>query len=848
MNHFLRNAGLLACSFFIISTLKAQDSVKVRAHASYNDVSGFHKFFFGENYRKEWAAETTLPVIRISEIKGGLKALERGGGNQTKSLRLVDKKGQEWVLRSIEKFPEVLLPEAIRNTFAKDWVNDAMSAQHPYSALIVPVLADAEGIYHSNPIIGKVLPDSALGKFSADFENQLCLLEEREPIGKSDNSIKMLSSLREDNDNQVADEAFLRAIMLDLVMGDWDRHLDQWRWRDEKDGSGKLYMPVPRDRDQVFYVNQGIVPRSVSRRWFFPFMQGFKGEIENVNTQLWETRVLVTRVLNQISYEKWMSVTNDFISRIPDSVLERALKRLPESSYNIRHKELLANMQQRRNSFPAEMDKFYRFLNKIVDVELSDKNEKIVLTDTAERKLNVRIYKISKSGELEQQLFFKALDPEITREVRIFTAKGNDQVLVDNKTSPVKVRVVGGQGDKNYSAAASNRKVKVYDLKSNDHFTDPEHRFSKHLSNDSSNVSIVQTNRYNIPQPLVTGGYNKDDGLLLGLGIKYTYQGFRKVPYAGVQSFTAGHSFSTKAFRLRYSGEWLRAIGSADIVVQATAYAPNNTMNFYGRGNETPFDKSGDFVTYYRTRFNLYQVDPTIRWRHPGGISIESGLSFQYYHYNPGDNTGRFINSNADIGSYDSTTLDREKVHGGVTFNFTQDRRGNKLLPVSGIYMNFKAAAYKGLNSFSESFVRILPEFSFYQKISRDSVLVLANRTGGGITFGDATFYQSVFLGGQGNLLGYRQFRFAGEQMLYNNLELRLRFGQLANYILPGEIGMNAFYDIGRVWVKNEDSSKWHQGVGAGLYFAPARYLVAQFIEGYSTEGWYPYIRLSMRF
>jgi hemolysin activation/secretion protein len=105
-----------------------------------------------------------------------------------------------------------------------------------------------------------------------------------------------------------------------------------------------------------------------------------------------------------------------------------------------------------------------------------------------------------------------------------------------------------------------------------------------------------------------------------------------------------------------------------------------------------------------------------------------------------------------------------------------------------------------------------------------------------------------MFAGGHNNLLGYRQYRFAGEQMLYNNLELRLRLASFTGYIIPGEFGMLGFYDVGRVWIKNESSNTWHHGTGGGLYFAPAKLAVISVVAGHSVEGWYPYIKLGFRF
>ena len=79
--------------------------------------------------------EIRVKVFDIGKEKGGLTAVKRGGGLQTKSLRLEDDKGNEYVLRTIEKFPDNTLPEEFRQTFVKDAVVDGISASYPYAAL-----------------------------------------------------------------------------------------------------------------------------------------------------------------------------------------------------------------------------------------------------------------------------------------------------------------------------------------------------------------------------------------------------------------------------------------------------------------------------------------------------------------------------------------------------------------------------------------------------------------------------------------------------------------------------------------------------------------------------------------
>lgn len=826
--------------------VKAQtDSAVIKAHPSYDSVSNMHRRMFGENFRKEWAAPVKLPVIKLSER--GLIPLQRGGGHQTRSLRLKDANGNEWVLRSIEKYPEILLPEAFRETFAADWVRDAMSAQHPFAPLIVPVISEVVQVPHSNPVIGYVAPDKNLGEFEKEFANTMCLLEEREPYGDSDNTLKMLEQLNEDNDNTVDTIGFFRARLLDLFLGDWDRHEDQWRWLDEKKGNGKKYVAIPRDRDQALYRNEGYIPTIASRKWIAPFLTGFDSDIKRGNHFFFNGRKLNSRFLIQLDHDRWMQLTNDFAARLTDTVLEAALGRLPREVYVMKHDELLQKMKMRRSRLAKVMDNYYYFLNHIADIQVSDKNELVEITN-GNNGLSVVIHKLSKKGKSEAQLFARTFVANETKELRLFIGKGNDSVVLNNTNKKIKVRIVGGDGQKVYNVQQSGKKVCVYEKETGAAFTGNTSRLKKHLSNDSANTAFVATNAYGIARPLITAGFNLDDGILLGGGVKIIRQGFRKLPYASTQQISLAHSFSTSAFRIRYKGEWLQAVGKADITVQADIFAPNNTRNFFGRGNETGYIKEGDFKRFYRTRYNLFNANPSLRWHLGKVTTFSAGPAVQYYHSDSIENKGRFINNESLIRSYDSNTVHRDKLHGGVIISLLRDKRNNIILPTAGHFINVQVGAHAGLNDDSKSYMQVIPEIALYKNLSKNSMVVIAERLGGAVTIGKSAFYQSAFLGGHENLLGFRQYRFAGEHMLYNNLEIRIKLGNFVNYILPGQVGVTGFYDAGRVWEKNESSNTWHQGVGGGLYFAPAQMAVIQVKAGYSNEGWFPYVIMGFRF
>jgi hypothetical protein len=473
----------------------------------------------------------------------------------------------------------------------------------------------------------------------------------------------------------------------------------------------------------------------------------------------------------------------------------------------------------------------------------------VQITDAPGGGMNVRISKINKDGKIEDELMNKTYDPALTKEIRLYIRNGQDSIILNNKESKIKLRIIGGNDKKAYKIIASKNPVNIYDKQNGSDFYGDVSKVEKHISNDSLNTAFVPVNLYNVWMPLTVIGLNLDDGFIIGAGFKYIKQeGFRKFPYASVQQLQAGYSFSTGAYRIRYNGEWIQAFGKADFTLQAFARAPNNTINFFGRGNETIYEKTGDFKKYYRTRYSTYQLDPALRWRKGNESSFSIGPSLYAYFFEKEENKGRFINNTSLIGSYDSLTIEKDKWHVGVAANYTRDKRSNKIFPQWGSYINIRLQAYKGVGDFAKSFAQLIPELAFYKSLNKRSTIILAERMGGVVGLGNTAFYQSAFIGGQENLLGYRQYRFAGQHSFYNNLELRIKLADIASYIIPGQFGIMGFWDIGRVWEKHDISGKWHQGAGGGIYFAPASVIALSFVVGHSSEGLYPYFTMGLRF
>ncbi len=827
------------------------DSTVAQAHAAYANDSKLYQFFFGKNYREEWVTKTKLPVLRMSEISGGLKPSKLGGGYQSTSLRLKDANGKEFALRTVEKKPDQVVPMPFQGTFVRELLDDATSAQHPYSALIVAPVSKAVGVPCAVPTIGVVTADSSLGMYRKLFEGKVSLIEEREPLGKSENTEDAMKDLQKDNDNSYDAPGFLKARMIDVLFADWDRHGDQFRFynRNPK-GENKYFTIIPRDRDMVLNITQGILPTLTKRLFLMPRVFGFKGNVmSGSNYYLYKSGFMNAHPANQIGYEDWMRLAGEFKAQVTDEVLEEGLQQLPPEIYKLRHEKQLKELKQRRDGIPEAMEKYYRLSNQIVDIHTSNKNEFILAEDAPEENATIlTIRKISKSGALEDTLVHKKYPRNLTREIRIYTGKGDDSLVVNNERSGVKLRVIGGKGEKSYNIINSRKHIRLYD-RAEGHYYGRISKLGKHLKDDSVHTAFTPVNMYNTVLPLITAAINPDDGIFLGAGMRFTRQkGFRQYPYSALHQVMLSHSFSTEAFNFKYNGAWIGAIGKADLTAEALIKAPDNTQNFFGRGNETEFDRTGNFKRYYRTRFNLMDFNMALRWRGLKGSSFSLGPALQYYHFDRDENQGRFINNTEKLLTYDSAMIDSDKTHLGLIATYTLDQRSDPVLPKWGTYVNVELQGYTGLNNVSKTFVRILPEVALYKSLNARQTIILANRTGGGLSFGKTTFYQSMFLGGQGNLLGYRQYRFAGQHSLYNNLELRISLADFGNYIFKGQFGITGFYDIGRVWQSGAQSGKWHNGGGVGLYLAPASLAVFRLNFAYSEEGWYPNFAMGFRF
>ncbi|MES3018738.1 MAG: BamA/TamA family outer membrane protein [Bacteroidota bacterium] len=334
------------------------------------------------------------------------------------------------------------------------------------------------------------------------------------------------------------------------------------------------------------------------------------------------------------------------------------------------------------------------------------------------------------------------------------------------------------------------------------------------------------------------------DGISLGLSYKIQQDKSTTGQPGSFQKIKALHSLSTSSFLVEYDADFKNIFRNTDMTIKALADMNGNIMNLFGLGNETEFDESGDFRKYYRVNFSFYEFKPALRFKFSEQLSLTAGPTIQ--HFVDGSNDGRYFNTPAISAQFNDVYGD--KLHGGLVMDLNWDSRDDKSLPTKGINFNIVLQGFEGLNTSSQSFAQAFSQFSFYKSLDPRGNFVIANRLGGGLTSGNPAFYQSVFLGSQDNLMGFRKHRFAGDHVLYNNLEARVTIPNFLSKIMPGKIGFIASYDAGRVWVENETSNTIHHGFGAGVFATPFNKLFIRGIAGFSNERLQPTVALRQRF
>ena len=824
----IATAGGLAC-LALASPLTAQtdgapaapfvgsDSVTIAADSTHK-AGGIHMFLFGRHYRDLWTAPMRVPVLDLDRFDGGLRFKERGGGMQTKSMRFTSRNGREWVFRSTRKDARAILSPELRNSFMVDIVNDQTSHAHPGGAIVVPVLARALGVLHATPQFA-VMPDhAALGEHREDFAGLLGQIELYPDDGedgaagfagseKVESSQDMFEELNDDPDVRVDAEALLTARLLDFMVNDWDRHKDNWRWaRLERRGRDR-YVPVPRDRDQVFFWADGLLP-SIARM-AGPKLVPMDGRIRLKGLTI-NGRDVDRTFLAPLDRAAWDSIARSVVARLDDDVIAAAERSLPASYQRLRPGELTTFLKQRREGLVDAALTYYATLARVVDIHATDKDDIASIEESAE---GVEVVLRDGREDKERDVWFRRrFVPAETRELRVYLHGNDDSVSVKSSgPSGIVVRVIGGKGDN--TLAGDSAAVRMYDFPR----SPGEITYGVDTLLERRPQRIIRGDTVAPPPDIggkmLPGGrfrYYSDLGFVMGVGVKLDSYGFRRIPYARRIDLRFEYASDPSDIAGQLEVDLQREGGGFHPLFRARA-SGFDLVRYYGQGNETdrgPND--GDPFRIENTRYGAelmmagdvfrtrFELGPTLLFSRTSADADRPGTRPVGYGVGDFGVAGARARLHVDVIQSDADDIDRSAP--------------------SGVLLDGGGSVFPAIWDADEAFGEVNAELTARLRTSIPLSPTLAIRAGGQKIFGNYPFFASAFLGGAGNLRGFDEQRFAGDAMAYANSDLRLTLLRLRGTI-PGDLGVFGLADVGRVWVDGETSDEWHNSFGGGFWF-----------------------------
>lgn len=825
-------------------SLVSAGRVSIAANPKYR-TNPLGEFFLGEHYRDVWATPVEVPIIDLSKTAGGLTVIKKGGGLQTVSLRLLGEDGDQYVLRSIDKDPSATIPEYLLDTIAEDVVQDQIAAMHPYAAFTLPKMARAAGIYHTHPTLVYVPDDERLGFYRDIFANSLAMFESRPDedqsdevrFGKPENVIgtpKLFEEIREDIDERVDEWAFARARLFDMIIGDWDRHKDQWRWSQFDVTPGKRYRPIPRDRDFAYFKFDGLLPRLVKMsgnkrfRRFTNFERGYH-DLFGLN---FNGAAMDRRFTSDLSKEDWLDIVDSLVTALSDNVIDDAVRDFPAVIYELHGERIARVLKERRDLLPRAASKYYRMLAQNVDVVGSDDEERFEVTRINDDSTLVVMYKATEEGEIEREYYRRILKTSETEEVRLYGLGGQDYFKVTGDVRRgIRVRAIGGEDHDTLIDSSTVARRDEYTLfhdhaEGNTWITGSE---TKAIPSEDPEGIRYEMLRFEFDEyrPLVHFSRNTDDGILLGGGVKIDIQGFRKKPYAAQHRLFGTAATRRRAFYLHYRGHFIERVGSWDGYVAADARADRRFRNFYGLGNETDVEDRN----FYQAQIGGISVRPSAYYEPLPFTSIRVGPSFEFTRVEPFENGGFPTRLTAEDF--------QDKYYAGVHAELRIDGTDTLAATEHGARWLNSLSANVGVRNTSNAFVRLASDFSYFFTFYNPTRVTIGLRAGGASNIGSFEFYQANTLGGQSNLRGFRKTRFAGHTAVYGNLDVRIQLMEFNIYLIRGLTGVLGFFDNGRVWARGDDSSfwHWHQGYGGGIWVAPFNKVAMTATVGFSPDG-----------
>ncbi len=786
----------------------------------------FYEFLWGKHYREYYSKKINVENLALDTLFGGVKTDRAGGGHQTKSLRLETKNGNEYVIRALKKsgvrflqsvaFKNQYVVDDFAGSYADKFLLDFYTTSHPYTPLVIGEMADKLGIRHTTPKLFYIPKQKTLKNFNENFGDELYYLEDR-PMETEENPNKVVGTdevilnLAKDEKYKIDENAWIKARLFDMLIGDWDRHHDQWKFEARKENGNVIYSPIPKDRDQAFTKYDGLVTGIIMEFPELKHMQTFDNEIESVKWFNREPYPLDLVFAKNSIQKDWQKEAEFIQNNLNENDIRLAFKNLPKEFQDDVSEDLIKKLLIRKKDLPKYASQYYHLLNQKVILTGTDKKDRFVITRLPNNETEIKIIRLKKSGEELQSS--KLYSGKITKEILLYGLDDEDEFVVDgNQKSSIKIKLLGGL-DKDKYSVSNSKKVTIYDYKSKTNNLDNKGNATVNLTDDYDiNQYNYRNAKYNVFTTFMNFNFNPDDALAVGFNADYTVNDFIKNPFAQKHHFIANYFTGTNGYEFAYNGVFPKYGGGWFYGLDTRITSSHYIKNFFGIGNKSvnPKDEFGDNFNNVRAR--EFAFSPSINWN-KNSSTFSAKLNYEILRIEKTEN--RFVSLRNVV----NEDVFHSKHFGGADLSFVYENFDNPANPKLGMKFDIRTVYNLNLQNTNRQYASIETGLGFLHYLTNNKKLVWSSYAKAKWLLGnDYEFYQMATLGGNHDLRGFSFNRFYGKNSLFQTSDLRYEVGKIKNSILPLTYGFFGSFDLGRVWVPNEYSKKWHNSFGGGFW------------------------------
>lgn len=840
-------------------------SIKTKETAIYKqdtiNEALFFKTVWGKKYKDVYATNVEANIGMLDSIFGGVSVVGKSGDLNYKALRLRDRDGNEYTMRALKKnaldlvtkIPVTTEPQSDevdvteetdeKLKFQDNFDSNFYTASHPYAVMTIPIMADAINIFNTEPKLFYIPKQPELGNYNDEFGDALYYvsiepnktsegLETFEYPDDVETTDDILIKLRTRGDIAIDEENYIKSRLFDMLIGDWDRESDHWRWAEYYNrDSLNVFVPIPRNRNEAFSSFEGSL-LGVAKTIFGSNRERrvYSDNIQDVRYFNKEGIILDRAILKRSGRSQWTFLAEEIQKKITDSVINNAFSVVPPEVQDETLQEIKETLKARRENLVEIAERYYTYLATLQTIEGSNFNDYFEITRLSDGLTNVKVYPNYK-GEEREATIDRTFKHDDTNEIWIYGLDGQDTFEIKGDDNDlIFVRMIGGQGIDKYRLI-NGENSKVYDHESNENSVEIKNAGSVRFT-DVYDLNVYdyrkQISRSN--SVITKGGYNPDDGILTGAEYIYQVNSYQRNPFSQQHSAEANYYFDTSSFDFSYNGEFANIQNDRNLSFSAYFTSPNYTVNYFGYGNETA--NLDETLGIDHNRVELQTVSGTIGMLRNSNFGSFFKIQLEF--------EGITLRSpvNANFNPVANVNIDDTSFFGTLEAIYRYRSYDEPLNPAKGMMFDLKLGVTDNLQQTDRLFGHLRTRLGFYNALTKNNKFVLKTNIQAAFNFNNKfEFYQGVKLGANTGLRGFREERFTGKSSLVGSADVRYSFDRFKIELIPIQVGLYVGADLGKLWVPSQVSDKWHNSYGGGLWINSIGGFNTSFSAFNSVEG-----------